>query len=77
MINVLTQIKTMLYLGCNANETQTGDEKMNKLMEKYRKLEAAAERIAQSPYAGSEDKKQAWEAANKVWEKIKSQKKKK
>ena len=46
-------------------------------MAKYLKLEKAANSIAQSLYASSQDKKEAWEKANKVWEQLKKLKGKK
>lgn len=49
---------------------------MSKLMDKYNKLEKAANRIAASPYSSDQDRKEAWAEANAVWEKIKATKKK-
>jgi hypothetical protein len=47
-----------------------------KLMAKYKKLEAAAEAMASNPNATSQDRRDSWAEANKVWEQIKAAKKK-
>ncbi len=46
------------------------------LLSQYRKLEATAHRIAQSPHASTADKNEAWAAANKAWEAVIASKKK-
>jgi len=45
------------------------------LMKKYKKLEEAANRTASSIYASNEDRQEAWNAVNKVWEQIQALKK--
>jgi hypothetical protein len=46
-----------------------------KLMAKYKKLEAAAEAMTSNPNATSQDRRDSWAEANKVWEQIKATKK--
>jgi hypothetical protein len=47
-----------------------------KLMAKYKKLEAAAEAMTSNRNATSQDRRDSWAEANKVWEQIKAAKKK-
>jgi hypothetical protein len=46
-----------------------------KLMAKYKKLEAAAEAMTSNPNATSQDRRDSWAEANKVWEQIKATRK--
>jgi hypothetical protein len=61
------------------SNTNNGTQKMTttiKLMAKYKKLEAAAEAMASNRNATSQDRRDSWAEANKVWEQIKAAKKK-